>query len=931
MKKVLLLLLAVLAGQFVFAQLNTELLGQLSYSDDLSNVWGWTSDDGHEYAIVGTFDGTSIVDITDPTDPTEIQFIDGANSIWRQIGVWSHYAYVANESGGGILCIDLENLPITGVADFAFSDGGIGITTSHILYCDEAGTIYVFGSNKHSGSTVMLDATADPMDPPYLGATDDWYVHHGFARNDTLYESNIYEGWFSVWDVSDKSSPVLLATQETPGVFTHNVVAMDNGIHLFSTDEVTNGSLGAYDISDLSDIQYKGEFRPTPGTNSIPHYTWNKEHWLTTAWYRDGLVITDNSHPEAIVMTGWYDTSPLSGNGFNGAWGVYPYFPSGNVVVSDIEEGLFVLGVDYVSAAFLSGTVTDASTSAPLFGVSVELSDPSGSTSTALDGGYITGLATAGTYSATYSKPGYITATVTGIVLENGVTTIEDVELEPLASFPFNGQVLDVVTGIGVPGASVLVQNADVSFEATTDGTGLFVIPAIFEGTYSVYAGKWGYVTNAEIDLDINIGSEVVIELGKGYYDDYLFDFNWTETATASSGDWEWGDPVGTEYGIGYCNPEDDIAGDYGSFCYITGNGGGSAGSDDVDDGYVTLTSPSFDLSTFGDPWLTFDFWFFNNGGSGTPNDTLSMILDNGLTTFEIVLDNGFTALGLWQNVSFQFSDYITPTANMHVSFKTGDNAASGHLVEAAIDRFFVFDSLTTAPVAAFDADLEDGCTPLHVHFYDLSAGATSWSWSFPGGSPATSTLASPIITYNTPGIYDVTLIATNPLGSNTLTLTSYIEVFASPVLATSAGAGSASVIISGGTAPFDILWSDGQTTETATGLEVGTYTVTVTDANGCSVNATAEVTQPSGIDWLEDGLSVTVFPNPATEYVHVVSDASGSIFWSMTDLQGRTVLESNIDPGETIIAVDGLSSGLYHVQLIDAGRLVGILSVVVE
>ena len=76
--------------------------------------------------------------------------------------------------------------------------------------------------------------------------------------------------------------------------------------------------------------------------------------------------------------------------------------------------------------------------------------------------------------------------------------------------------------------------------------------------------------------------------------------------------------------------------------------------------------------------------------------------------------------------------------------------------------------------------------------------------------------------------------------------------------------------------------------------------------------------------------LSVTVFPNPATEYVRVVSDASGSVFWSMTDLQGRTVLESNIDPGETIIAVDGLSSGLYHVQLIDAGRLRD-ASVVVE
>ena len=116
-------------------------------------------------------------------------------------------------------------------------------------------------------------------------------------------------------------------------------------------------------------------------------------------------------------------------------------------------------------------------------------------------------------------------------------------------------------------GASVLVQNALMSLLRQQQTEQDFCYTGHFLKEHTAFMpAKWGYVTNAEIDLDINIGSEVVIELGKGYYDDYLFDFNWTETATASSGDWEWGDPVGTEYGIGYCNPRDDIAGDYGSF-----------------------------------------------------------------------------------------------------------------------------------------------------------------------------------------------------------------------------------------------------------------------------------------------------------------------------------------------------------------------------
>ena len=73
MRKFLSLLLAVSSATVLSAQINTELIGELSYPDNMSNVWGWTAPGGEEYVIAGTFDGTSIVDITDPSTPVEIQ------------------------------------------------------------------------------------------------------------------------------------------------------------------------------------------------------------------------------------------------------------------------------------------------------------------------------------------------------------------------------------------------------------------------------------------------------------------------------------------------------------------------------------------------------------------------------------------------------------------------------------------------------------------------------------------------------------------------------------------------------------------------------------------------------------------------------------------------------------------------------------------
>ncbi len=86
------------------------------------------------------------------------------------------------------------------------------------------------------------------------------------------------------------------------------------------------------------------------------------------------------------------------------------------------------------------------------------------------------------------------------------------------------------------------------------------------------------------------------------------------------------------------------------------------------------------------------------------------------------------------------------------------------------------------APEAAFGSSARIACPGNAVQFSDYSAGQpTSWSWSFPGGSPATSTLQNPLVYYNTVGSFPVTLASTNAIGSDTITTNSFVSIASSP------------------------------------------------------------------------------------------------------------------------------------------------------
>lgn len=431
MKKIshVLLLLFMLTAP-AFAQQNMSLLGKYTYSNDIGSLWGYADGNGNEYALVGTYNGLSIVNVTVPTNPVQVQFVPTSNSYWHEVKTWSHYAYVVNETGGGLLIVDLSNLP-NAVSYVNWTGGSLGLSTGHTLFIDENGIAYINGSDVGVGGVLFLNLNTNPMNPTHIGTYTNGYVHDCFARNDTMWTAQIYSGQFKVVNVANKAAPVVLASQSTPGNFTHNTALSDNGKYLYTTDEVNNSYITAYNVSNLGNITEVDRFQANPGTNSIAHNVHVKGNFLVNGYYRDGVIITDARDPTNLIKVGNYDTSPLSGSGYNGCWDTYPYLPSGNIIAADIEEGLFVLGVNYVQAALLNGKVTDYTGGANLNGVSVAIVGANNTTvTTDLSGNYKTGYATAGTYSVTFTKSGYHTKTITGVVLGNGVNTVINTSLK---------------------------------------------------------------------------------------------------------------------------------------------------------------------------------------------------------------------------------------------------------------------------------------------------------------------------------------------------------------------------------------------------------------------------------------------------------------------------------------------------------------------
>ena len=323
------------------SSLNMDLIAVYDYDETINDIWGYATEN-NEYALVGTNEGFSVVNITSPESPEELFFIEGSETIWRDIKTWQNYAYVVCDGcNDGLLIVDLNDL--TGQT-YSFSVDFF--EKAHNIFIDENGFLYAFGGNP--SGVLILNLNNDPMNPTYEGLNDTFYLHDGMVKNNVLWGASTQVGEFIIYDVSDKTTPTILISHPTPGGVTHNCWISEDGNTLFTTQEYSGAYIRSYNVSNIYDIEINDQIQSWSGFNNvIPHNTHVIGNYLVTSYYTDGITIIDASNPAELIEVGYYDTSPqYEGNGSYGCWGAYPYLPSGLILATDRQNGLHIFSTN---------------------------------------------------------------------------------------------------------------------------------------------------------------------------------------------------------------------------------------------------------------------------------------------------------------------------------------------------------------------------------------------------------------------------------------------------------------------------------------------------------------------------------------------------------------------------------------------------------
>ena len=443
MLKQLLTLTVFLGSLNLFSQesLNLELLGTYPYTDidrgqKLNDIWGYVDESGNEYALVGLTIGFSVVALDQGDTPVEVARIPGPPSTWRDVKTFGNHAFITHDNtfdfeSQGLLVVDLSDIENGNAPYYSFNDDSL-FTRAHNIYIDENGIAYLTGADYMQGGAYMIDVT-NPDSLFRVGVFDEAYLHDCVTRGDTMWGGAIYQGALMAVDVSDKANPTVIGLEYTPSLFTHNCWISDDGNYVYTTDERSDAYIASYDVSDIGNIKYLDKIQSFYSKNTIPHNTHFINEYLVTSYYRDGVQITDVKHPDNMIDVGHYDTSPqFEGDGFQGAWGAYPYLPSGRIIVSDMQNGLFVFKPNYQRACYLHITVVDDETGLDVIGAHVDVLDKLDSIG--VDGVIKTGTPISGEYTITVSMENYSSQKVK-INLQNGEITEVEIRLKEVMDF----------------------------------------------------------------------------------------------------------------------------------------------------------------------------------------------------------------------------------------------------------------------------------------------------------------------------------------------------------------------------------------------------------------------------------------------------------------------------------------------------------------
>jgi choice-of-anchor B domain-containing protein len=340
-----------------------------------NDCWGWTSATSSEFAIFGLTNGTAFVDITNASSPRYVGTLPTAqgNATWRDIKVYNDRAYVVADgsanSSHGVQVFDLRRLLTSSRSPVVFSADAryTGVGRAHnIAINEETGFAYVVGSPSLSsqGGLIILDLKQGVM--PVLSAVfnADGYTHdvqvvnyrgpiQAMQGREIAFCSN--EDTLTIVDVTDKNNLVMLSrTEYNQSAYSHQGWLTEDHQYFFMNDELdeqqipqTKTRTHVWALNSLISPTYLGFIQGTHRT--IDHNLYVKGNYIYEANYSSGLRVLDASMATQLSFreVAFYDTYPANNNvNFDGAWSVYPFFRSGKIIVSDRQNGLFVLRLE---------------------------------------------------------------------------------------------------------------------------------------------------------------------------------------------------------------------------------------------------------------------------------------------------------------------------------------------------------------------------------------------------------------------------------------------------------------------------------------------------------------------------------------------------------------------------------------------------------
>ena len=372
---------------------NMDLLSHVPLSSFSTNpsaandVWGFYDiNDGKEYAILGLRNGVGVVEVTNPEAPRMVGSVSSQSTSWRDIKVYQHfnratarwdsYAYVTADSASvGTMIIDLRALP----DDISVGASDKSDISAHNVYLSNVDYsmgvalngvepfLHIAGSNRNGGAfnTYRLDNPLEPDSVYSNGSSSRANYSHDVSsmvvtddRKDTqcvaagpyceiFFDFN--EDNFQIWDKTQNSAPSRLSTTSYPKVsYVHSGwYTEDKQVVLVhdELDEMDYGLNTTVRLFELSDFRSPALLSTWTGpTGAIDHNGFVRGNRYYMSNYTRGMTVLDISDTSSPKEIGFFDTFPVSDNtSFNGAWGVYPYLPSGVILISDISSGLYVV------------------------------------------------------------------------------------------------------------------------------------------------------------------------------------------------------------------------------------------------------------------------------------------------------------------------------------------------------------------------------------------------------------------------------------------------------------------------------------------------------------------------------------------------------------------------------------------------------------